>query len=379
MNGTTIDTSKYLDIWLLNVGHGDSVVLEHNDGTDRHFAVIDSNCRAGREPPALTKLRERDAKGLSFVALTHPHADHYLGLREILEWYDGSAVDLYTFPLKRYTHGRLKKLAATFRKVCERTDSPTVTRGVEEFVSFLVTAKNAFDGDHWTEPTGPWSVLAPTGFQGVEMAVLSPPSRVRGEWFQQIEHEDLGIVENPKHNELSLAFSVKYGGVQVVLGGDATRSNWLYQKRFYSDRAGVPLLGAAAKLPHHGSKNNCTRDVLEHIFNTEKACIALLSANGRSHPAPETYALLAEMAIQPYCTNLASQCGANIRELMVASELDPVLRRLLNMHLVAGEGENIQPCQGNVLFRIYSCGATEIRTQYEHLCPYRTGVSRIFQ
>lgn len=85
-----------LRIHVLNVGHGDSIVLEHEDNGARSFGVIDSNGVLGQDPPALVKLRALGAKRLSFVALTHPHADHFVGLHRILKEFDGEVGRIYT-------------------------------------------------------------------------------------------------------------------------------------------------------------------------------------------------------------------------------------------------------------------------------------------
>jgi beta-lactamase superfamily II metal-dependent hydrolase len=73
-----------LKLHFLNVGQGSSAVVEFTRGDCNHFGLIDSNCPLGESPRALQKLRDLACHHLSFVALTHPHDDHYGDLINVL-------------------------------------------------------------------------------------------------------------------------------------------------------------------------------------------------------------------------------------------------------------------------------------------------------
>jgi glyoxylase-like metal-dependent hydrolase (beta-lactamase superfamily II) len=47
---------------------------------------------------ALHKLRDLGATALSFVCLTHPHADHYRGFKDIIAAYNGKIGNFFLFP-----------------------------------------------------------------------------------------------------------------------------------------------------------------------------------------------------------------------------------------------------------------------------------------
>ena len=66
-----------LTFYILNVGHGLSVVIEYSREHNSVYGVVDSNVGAGGTPQALLKLRELGATSLSFLCLTHPHRDHF--------------------------------------------------------------------------------------------------------------------------------------------------------------------------------------------------------------------------------------------------------------------------------------------------------------
>jgi hypothetical protein len=81
----------------LKVGQGDSIVVNF---PDESWAVIDSNIPPGQEtPPALQLLRHHHVKKLFFVCLTHPHADHFTGLAQVLESFEGQIDEFWGFPV----------------------------------------------------------------------------------------------------------------------------------------------------------------------------------------------------------------------------------------------------------------------------------------
>jgi glyoxylase-like metal-dependent hydrolase (beta-lactamase superfamily II) len=76
---------RSLGVHVINAGVGESIVIECPDG---QWGVIDCYARSTTDPdtnPTVRFLRERAVNRLEFVCLTHPHADHYRGLRQLLE------------------------------------------------------------------------------------------------------------------------------------------------------------------------------------------------------------------------------------------------------------------------------------------------------
>jgi beta-lactamase superfamily II metal-dependent hydrolase len=362
-----------LTLYILNVGHGDSVVIEYLTSTGPVFGVIDSNRTGQNIPAALQKLRELGAKELSFVALTHPHTDHYNGLLEILEAYKGHISSFYTFPLER--HRRLKELAKIYDRLYKRTDNPRIRSSLKEFVRILVHAKKFIGLQNWEEPEGFSYQLAPVGFKGVEIIAILPPKRVKSSYFRMIEVGSYEIVNRLKENELSLAFSLKYKDTWIILGGDGTLTNWRYRKNVYSKRSGNTLEADAVQLPHHGAKEDCQPDVIDYLFSDQGERFACISADGRyPHPHPDVFVSLAERNIQPFCTNLADQCGEKIADLLVFdSNIEAQLLRYLNSVVEDSMSGVIQPCQGDITLRIDTSGSLTITPEYDHPCPYRGG------
>ena len=360
-----------LKIYILNVDHGDSIIIEHEDNGSKVYGVIDSNIPEGENtPPALIKLQQLNAKNLSFVALTHPHKDHYLGLPEIIESFP--VENFYSFPLGSLNPANLEKIKGIYRKLIENTDSSYLKRLSFQFVRLLWLVKNRIGLDNWESPIGCDSIIYPQGFSDVDIRIILPHPKEKGFYFQMIENNDVNIATSQNLNKLSLAFLINYKGVQVILGGDGTRSSWISNKQTLI-KGNKKLNGDIVKLPHHGSKHDCSKDIFDYIFNqTAERKIACISANGRSHPDSDIFNYIESNNIFPYCTNLAELCRANIRQLSYSDNIDPVLNRSINLYEEYG-GSAVQPCQGDITISIADDGDIDITTEYQNACIFRGG------
>ncbi|WP_298254720.1 hypothetical protein [Bradyrhizobium sp.] len=359
-----------LTFHFLNVGHGSSTVVEFCHGGTTSFGVIDSNLRPGdREPRALEKLRELGATSLSFVSMTHPHKDHYLGLSAIFEAF--SVESFYSGPMGSLFQNRerLKKYAEKLLKVVNRTDGSSQRNAAYELVKIIRLATTRADSRQmeWLELAGDQATLAPSGFAGVEVATILPPAKVRGDYIQRIEKQDLEIVGTPKENDISLAFEFVYSGCKVVIGGDGTISNWSDRRRYERNR-GQPIGAQIVNLPHHGSRHDCPPLVIDQLFGSGAKKIGVTSANGLSHPSPETIQYLETCGIKPYCTNLMPVCGANAQQLLTLPGLDPPIARWVRE--VANIG-TMQTCQGDIRVSIEDDGTFEVEPQIRNLCGFR--------
>jgi len=361
-----------LKLHILNVEHGNSIVVEHNNGTNSVFGVVDSNLppRAS-EPKALTKLRQLGAQKLSFVCLTHPHKDHFKGFYEIVRAYRGSIDYFYSCPLGDLflNRVRLKKFAQKLQALYQ-TSEDEPRREALELLQIIRWAdqdcrSNSLD---WRECAGEHFQLAPTGFSAVSIATILPPTKAKGSYIQQIDRQDGHIVGTFKENEVSLALEFSYGDSVVVLGGDGTANNWNDRRRWERNR-NVSISARAANLPHHGSHHDCTDEVLAQLFASSGDLAGVSSANGHSHPSFEVIKWMEANGVKPYCTNLIPQCGANTRQLLNAPSLDPRLRRWMND--VASNLGAVQTCQGDVTINIDVTGKVWIEREFQNICLYR--------
>lgn len=360
-----------LSVHILNVGHGDSIVLEYRGDKDEPaFAVIDSNCLANEVPSALKKLSSLGANSLSFAAITHPHADHYMGMGSILDRYQNKIKNFYTFPIER-AKGHVKGIATRYLKAMNDSDNETINAHSFELIKIIKMASEKKAGD-WDMPTGQYSQLPIVGFSGAELYAILPPAKVKGDVYAKFVKGEIAP-EQEKLNELSLAFILRYKGHSIVLGGDGTYSNWMFLKKRLGS-FGVKSQAVAAKLPHHGSKIDCNPLVIDFLFDgsnkTEAFPIACISADGKSHPSMDVIYDMVGKNIKPYCTNLTTVCGANTASnLHALPQLDPVLARLVNS--IATDTDTKQPCQGDITITIDDAGSVSVSTQHKMPCAFR--------
>lgn len=370
-----------LKVWMLNVGHGDSIVIQYAGPNGNAFGVIDSNKEGNSPSKALQKLQELHADQLSFVALTHPHKDHYRGLIDILNAYDGSVKEIYTFPMGRNKE-RLKKLAQMYINAARNSGSETILNDAYDFIKFMKKAHQWIESSSaiWIDAEGPTSQLRPPGFAGVHITTLLPFKRYKGEFFQYIDESKPELLESARENDLSLALCIKYAGCEIILGGDAPIKGWRLHKHEL-EKAGERQNADVCKLPHHGSKIDCGDDTLQHIFGSfseNKKRIALISANGKTHPCPDVLKQLKSHGVLPYCTNLATVCGAKkITPVFTAPDASPAVLKLINMHQPELRAPQRQPCQGDVCVQIDNNGDIQVQTEHAHPCMFRDGFAAI--
>jgi len=368
-----------LRLHVLNVGHGDSLILERIRDDGRAFALIDSNKSATDASPALTKLRQLGADELSFVMLTHSHADHFTGMSAVLDAYQGKISAFYSFPVDR----ERKRLLAMASKVADaaKIDSKAVLEQKYELLRILLFANGM--GHKWEMPCGPRSVIDGEGFDDVEFDIVNPPANEKGKLFESI---DRGTYDpsDIRQNDLSLACLVTYRGHRLLLGGDATIANWRFAAARWSKRGlSSPLGCSASKLPHHGSRIDSADTVLDSIFAgaepDHSTRFALISADGSSHPHADVLRALRARGIKPYCTNLARMCGGGtLKRLIPTDGLDPRFARYINSSEFAEARAESNACQGEICLEISDSGELNVRRQFDVACPVRGEVDLVF-
>jgi hypothetical protein len=367
-----------LTFYVLNVGHGSSIVVECNTKAGQRFGVIDSNARADEVPRALIKLRQLGASSLSFIALTHPHKDHFSGLYSIIRAFHGNIDQFYSCPFGDLLHNRsrLKSLAKGLKRIVRETDGMEERRAALELMQIIKWADEMASSGvlEWRECKGEEFSIAPEGFSPIDIATIQPPSRVIGDYVSRIMKEDMRVLGHFNDNEISLAFRFAFRDKVVILGGDGTATNWEVRRR-HEERSRRALSAQAVNLPHHGSKYDCTPEVLCQLFAPVGQRFGVTSADGISHPNIEVIEWLEANGVAPFCTNLIPECGANVQKLLALPGIDPELARWVRE--VARTSE-VQPCQGDVVIAIDDGGAISVVPEHNHPCGYRGDYRRLF-
>lgn len=181
-------------------------------------------------------------RSLDGVILTHPHADHMFGLTDVVDRYHLSG--FYTEEVK--TGSDSQKLLEA--KLADKK----------------LSAKDLNKGDNLNDRSG------------VKIRILSP----RLNEAEEIDHN----IANSDLNNQSIVAILTYGNFSILLSGDAENTVLSGIKEEAGD---INIL----KVPHHGSKNGMSRELLNRI-KPETAVISVGKGNRYGHPAKESLDLL---------------------------------------------------------------------------------------
>lgn len=297
-----------LRIHMLPAGHGDALWIEY--GKPLRRILIDAGTtgthKKVREKVAALPAAERT---FELLVVTHVDADHIGGVVSLLKpWPDGLAfkdvwfngyrhlVELETFgPVQgeKLTawldglEGGAKWNAHFQKKAVKRPDAgplPAITLPGDLTLTLLgPTAEKLKDMIPVWEKECKKAGLDPTLPEAAPVA--EPPGL---ESFGALNVDTLAdtkfVEDKGEPNGSSITLLLEHDGKRVLLGADAHPSTVIGALDLLSG-AGKKTELTALKLPHHGSKNNINRELLERI----KCRRYLFSSNGDhfQHPHPE--------------------------------------------------------------------------------------------
>ena len=232
-----------LKIYFFDVGQGDSILIETPSGRQ---ILVDG----GPDNKVLQKLGEvmpfydRD---IDAVIVSHPHADHIVGLMGVLERYE-------------------------VKNIIEARESYNSS----EFKAWSNTVKNE-NADNIEAVAGKIIDLG----DGVTLTILHPFESVAG--------------DNPKnpHDDVVVAV-LKYKDLEIMLTGDMEQKiEWRLIL------AGENLDSDVLKVGHHGSKTSTTEEFLFAV-SPEVAIIQVGTKNRYGHPSSEVLERLENYDIKYY-------------------------------------------------------------------------------
>lgn len=240
-----LSESHWLRVTVLDVGHGDSLVVRTPRG---HTLLVDAGSQEAGRFQLIPFLRHHGITTLDGLVLTHADEDHLGGAIPLLQ---GIRVR------RLLTNGAIDDTMSA-----RAVRSLAAARGIQETVV----------ADGMTVEAGP----------GVAIEVLHPPH---------------GLVPGtaPASNDNSIVLKLTKGTVSLLLTGDIEEAGlpWLL-------RNAGSLRATVLKVPHHGSRLGT---IGATFFETVQPALALLSV-GRVHhlPAPETIEALHETGAIIYST-----------------------------------------------------------------------------
>lgn len=281
-----------LHVFRIEEGLGNACLLRLPDG---RFSVIDWGTR---HPPSVAAAFERIGNnGLAFVAATHAHADHTLGLptffREASQ--RGLSIERFAYPVtslhKRNAHLTRARLAAVDLGI------PCSTVNVDEFET----------------ADGPMPPPALAFGDGWEVRVLSPGCTTIGR--SEVKAMQKEVVPG---NETSLVILFRfYGGIEAgrgLLTGDAEKATLDFALRTAERFPHLSLRNDCFVVPHHGARNGVPGWLLEI---SRGAIVISGRTDSDHHPSRETLMTVARRCADSggnlYCTSYAQACRETYR------------------------------------------------------------------
>ncbi len=288
----TDDSAFVLHVFRVSEGLGNACLIELPDAT---CSIVDWGTQ---DPDTLAAVLEIiGERKLRFVAASHAHADHTLGLPGLLRACTGNGVEIERLVYPASSLHREASFLTRTRLVARDRRIPMSAIAVQDLSSPLGPPK---------PPHLAWG-------KGWEVRVLGPSStRVGSSETRSLEQ---GVVPG---NETSLVVLFRFTGDpeepgigRALLPGDATPATLQFARQTAASFPGLELDNQAFVVPHHGSSSNLPRWLEAHIHG-----VAVVSAptDSRHHPAADVLLRLSRRTCSGetprlFCTSYAGCCA----------------------------------------------------------------------
>lgn len=262
-----------LHVYVIDVGQGDAILVRTPAGKN---ILIDG----GGGDYVLVELGQilpPWVRRIDILVLTHPHADHFFGLMDVIERYQVGAV--WWNPVY---HG-MPEYRYFVKLVAELEDEGILVASVS-------------DGDFWTEGGVEVQVLWPSPWRSGDTA-LSDKEKV---WC-----DEMGILCNSSYdgnvNNDSILVLVEFGEFSILLMGDAEHEveAELIGRDGDSRLREIDVLKAG----HHCSRTASGSDFLEFV-SPQVAICSCGEENKFGHPHEETLENFEDLGVRYFRTDI---------------------------------------------------------------------------
>lgn len=247
---TTEEISEGLNIHTIDVGQGDSTLLECNG----NYMLIDAG-ETDHSKAVVDYLKQYNVEKLSYMVITHPHSDHYGAAEAVLENIETENIIL--------------------------TEAYNTTSSWEGLVDYI-------DSNNY-------NVIMPESNQVFNLGECNITTYV-----PEIDNDDL--------NNCSVVLKAEYDGMSALFTGDAEKS----EERAILE-SGFNVKADVLNVGHHGSSTSTSKEFFENV-NPQLALISCGKNNDYGHPHKETTALLKKQNVKSLRTDEQGSIIVNMND-----------------------------------------------------------------
>ena len=294
-----------INIIFKDVGHGDSIIIEwFNENGEKEVGVIDCNLK-GESNPVLSHIQGISLQSISFILLTHPHYDHYSGLRQLLEYCEQSGIIISRFlhtahQVPEYLMSAVKsslakkELVSLFKKIQGLWEAGTI-----EYQSYVNIDRKDLSLNN-----------------EISIRFLSPSVEEDSKYLKSIKPftEEEEPFNKAKANWLSSVLKIYSEDWYVLLTSDVERSVLKKLGIDYHTEFREELFLCQA--PHHGAWGNHYRSFWRHRNPDKKNVPVVFSAgeNSYNHPSKQALDDLSKYGFEIYSTNVVGNLAELTKE-----------------------------------------------------------------
>lgn len=247
-NVTSTSSEEGLNVHMIDVGQGDSILLEYNS----EYMLIDAG-EISEGEAVVDYLKGHNVDKLNYAVITHPHSDHYGGMQTVLESVDTENIIM--------------------------SEAYNTTRTWESLVDYIDENK--------------YNVISPVTNDVFKLGDCEVTAFV-----PQIDNDDL--------NNCSIILRAEYEGVSALFTGDAEKSE---EKQIIE--SGFDVSADVLKVGHHGSSTSTSDNFFDKV-SPNLALISCGKDNDYGHPHRETIAKFNENNITIFRTDEYGSITVNI-------------------------------------------------------------------
>lgn len=265
-----------LRIRFLNVGQGDSIILEWQDFTDLSWkiGIIDCNIY-NNENPTINYITQAAYSQIEFILLSHPHSDHFSGMKQLF-----LHCEQHNIAIKKFYHTS-GEVPEYLKAAC------TSITDTNELIELYQTIFRMFKAGKISKQTLNSFSRPIVLTANIEIEILSPSEKEKDIFIsnQKYYYSEENESNHPKINILSTVLKVLFKESQtyLLLTADTDKSTFKriginYHKENSQDLKGKLLL---AQVPHHGAKANHYKSFWQNIVR-DKGTFVVFSV-GKNH------------------------------------------------------------------------------------------------